>query len=42
VFATTGTLRDGQIYVSHAMLHVLFNPETKEQLKQFDIVNYNP
>jgi len=42
VFATTGTLRDGQIYVSHAMLQVLFNPETKEQLQQFDIVNYNP
>jgi sugar lactone lactonase YvrE len=42
VFATTGTLRDGQIYVSHAMLHVLFNPDTKEQVQQFDIVNYNP
>ena len=42
VFATTGTLRDGQIYVSHAMLHVLFNPETKEQVQQFDIVKYNP
>lgn len=42
VFATTGTLRDGQIYVTHAMLHVLFNPETKEQEQQFDIVKYNP
>lgn len=42
VFATTGTLRNGQIYVTHAMLHVLFNPETKEQIQQFDIVNYNP
>ena len=42
VFASTGTLRDGQIYVTHAMLHVLFNPDTKEQLQQFDIVNYNP
>jgi sugar lactone lactonase YvrE len=42
VFATTGTLRDGQIYVSHSMLHVLFNPDTKVQLQQFDIVNYNP
>lgn len=42
VFATTGTLRDGQIYVSHAMLQVLFNPDTKVQLQQFDIVKYNP
>jgi len=42
VFASTGTLRDGQIYVTHAMLHVLFNPETKEHIQQFDIVNYNP
>ena len=42
VFASTGTLRDGQIYVTHAMLHVLFNPETKEHKQQFDIVNYNP
>lgn len=42
VFATTGTIRDGQFYVIHAMLHVLFNPETKEQLKQFEIVKYNP
>jgi len=42
VFATTGTLRDGEIYVSHAMLHVLFDPNTKEQLQTFDIVKYNP
>jgi len=42
VFATTGTLRNGEIYVSHAMLHVLFNPDTKEHLQQFDIVKYNP
>lgn len=42
VFATTGTIRDGQIYVVHAMLHVLFNPETKEHLNQFDIVKYKP
>lgn len=42
VFASTGTLRDGQIYVTHAMLHVLFNPETKEHKQSFDIVNYNP
>ena len=42
VFATTGTIRDGQVYVMHAMLHVLFNPKTKHQLQQFDIVKYNP
>lgn len=42
VFATTGTLRNGQIYVVHAMLHVLFNPETKQHLEQFEIVKYNP
>lgn len=42
VFATTGTIRDGQFYVIHAMLHVLFNPETKKQLEQFNIVKYNP
>jgi len=42
VFATTGTLRNGQIYVSHAMLHVLFNPETKQQVQKFQIVKYNP
>lgn len=42
VFATTGTVRDGQLYVIHAMLHVLFNPETKQHLEQFNIVKYNP
>jgi len=42
VFATTGTIRNGQIYVMHAMLHVLFNPNTKEHLKEFDIVKYSP
>lgn len=42
VFATTGTIRDGQFYVIHAMLHVLFNPETKKHLEQFNIVKYNP
>ena len=42
VFATTGTVRDGQFYVIHAMLHVLFNPDTKKQLEQFQIVKYNP
>jgi hypothetical protein len=30
VFATTCTLRDGQIYVPHTMLHVLFNSKTKQ------------
>lgn len=42
VFASTATLRDGQIYATHAMLHVLFNPETKEHKQDFDIVKYNP
>ena len=42
VFATTGTTRNGQFYVIHAMLHVLFNPETKKQLEQFKIVKYKP
>lgn len=42
VFATTGTLRKDQIYVVHAMLHVLFNPKTKKHLEQFEIVKYNP
>ena len=42
VFATTGTLRDNQLYVMHAMLHVLFNPETKHQLEEFKIVKYTP
>jgi len=42
VFATTGTIKDGQLYVMHAMLHVLFDPKTKHQLQQFEIVGYNP
>lgn len=42
VFATTATTRNGQVYVIHAMLHVLFNPTTKQHLNQFDIVKYNP
>ena len=42
VFATTGTVRDGQTYVVHAMLHVLFNPNTKKQIEQFEIHKYNP
>jgi len=41
VFATAGMVRDGHFYVIHAMLHVLFNPETKKHLEQFDIVKYN-
>lgn len=42
VFATTGTVRDGNIYVVHAMLQVLFNPQTKKHMEQFKIVKYNP
>lgn len=42
VFATTGTVRDGQVYVMHSMLQVLFNPKTKKHLEQFNIVKYNP
>jgi len=42
VFATTGTIRDDKAYVIHAMLHVLFNPETRKHLDQFRIVRYNP
>jgi len=42
VFASTGTLRDGQVYVTHAMLHVLFNPKTKKHLADFKIRKYNP
>ena len=42
VFATTGTIRDGQFYVIHAMLQVLFNPNTKQHLKKFEIRKYNP
>lgn len=40
VFATTGTMKDGQVYVVHAMLHVLFNPKTKKQINQFNIRRY--
>lgn len=42
VFATTGSIRNGQLYVIHAMLQVLFNPKTKKHLEQFEIVKYNP
>lgn len=37
VFATTGVEREGNIYVLYAMLHVLFNPETKTHIEQFKI-----
>lgn len=42
VFATTGTIRDGQLYVMHSMLQVLFNPKTKNHTEQFNILKYNP
>lgn len=37
VFATTGVIRDGEVYVLNAMLHVLFNPETKDHVEKFEI-----
>lgn len=37
VFATTGVVRNGEVYVLNAMLHVLFNPETKEHIEKFEI-----
>ena len=37
VFATTGVMRDGKIYVLYAMLHVLFNPQTKTHIDKFEI-----
>ena len=37
VFATTGVVRDGQIYTLYSMLHVLFNPKTEQQIEQFII-----
>lgn len=37
VFATTGTVVDGKVYVIYAMLHVLFNPKTEKHLDQFKI-----
>jgi sugar lactone lactonase YvrE len=37
VFATTGVVRDGKIYALYAMLHVLFNPETKTHIEKFEI-----
>ncbi len=41
VYATTGVIRDGQIYVLHAMLHVLFNPKTEKHVEQFEIHRQN-
>ncbi len=37
VFATTGVVRDGEIYVIYSMIHVLFNPKTKKHIEQFEI-----
>ena len=37
VFATTGKEINGDFYVLYAMLHVLFNPETKENVGTFEI-----
>lgn len=37
VFATTGVVRDGKIYALYAMLHVLFNPDTKTHIDKFEI-----
>ena len=37
VFATTGVAIHQDIYVLYAMLHVLFNPEAKEQVATFEI-----
>lgn len=36
-FTTTGVLRDGEIYALDAQLGVLFNPDTKEHAKTFNI-----
>lgn len=37
VFATTGVVRDGRIYVLYARLNVLFNPQTTTQIDTFVI-----
>jgi DNA-binding beta-propeller fold protein YncE len=37
VFATTGVDINGAVYTLHAMLHVLFNPETKQHVEAFEI-----
>lgn len=41
VFPTTGVNINGNIYVLYAMLHVLFNPDTKEQVETFEIHKVN-
>ncbi|GMR17856.1 MAG: SMP-30/gluconolactonase/LRE family protein [Gammaproteobacteria bacterium] len=41
VFATTGVVRDGEIYVNYAMLHVLFNPKTEKHIEEFKITKQN-
>lgn len=40
VFPTTGVTRNGGVYVLNAMLHVLFNPETKSHVEKFEIRKY--
>jgi len=42
VFTTTGTLRDGKIYVLEAHLNVLFNPKAPKQQDEFAIKTFNP
>jgi hypothetical protein len=37
VFPTTGKEINGDIFVLYAMLHVVFNPETKEHVSTFEI-----
>jgi sugar lactone lactonase YvrE len=37
VFATTGVVRDGKIYVLYARLNILFNPATKTHVDKFEI-----
>lgn len=40
VFATTGVEHNGAVYAVHAMLHVLFNPETTEHINDYEITPY--
>lgn len=40
VFATTGVAKGGGVHVIHAMLHVLFNPDTSEHISNYDITPY--
>ena len=37
VYATTGVEINGAVYALYAMLHVLFNPETKAHIETFEI-----